>query len=60
MEKKTRRKFLYQVFGISISMGSLPLFKGWTKSRFKLPGVLIIGDSISIEYTPHVKNLLEG
>lgn len=37
--------------------GGIP---AWTPPRIDLPKVLIIGDSISIGYTPHVKRMLEG
>ena len=41
---------------------SILAFPTWmmARSRSKLPNVLILGDSISIGYTPFVKELLEG
>lgn len=53
----SRRKFLKNIFGL---LGTVFLPTIMMAEQKKLPKVLIIGDSISIGYTPFVKEILSG
>lgn len=54
---KTRRKFLTTtLLGTPLLLTDFHMHT----SNVKLPNVLIIGDSISIDYTPYVRKILKG
>ena len=54
---QSRRDFLKNIFGL---LGTIYLPTIIMAEQKKLPKVLIIGDSISIGYTPFVKKILSG
>jgi lysophospholipase L1-like esterase len=56
----SRRRFINKVFFVPLFLGSFPLAGGMHQGNQKKMRILIIGDSVSIGYTPYVRELLDG